>query len=193
MARGLGCLFFFVVLGWLALEVWTYVAASRFLNTHFEATVGSGGYLIVLLWIALSLVVAIKLGRWHLTKVMPGVLNGSAGRHVVGVLGAVLLGLPGLLSDIPGLLLLLPPVQSLLGKLGAAVMAVIVKRSMGKMMGGGFPGGGFPGGGFPGGSFPGGNPFAGGNPFPGMRPLMPDEKARFGKGGKTYETTVEKD
>ena len=188
MGRGLGCLFFFVVLGWLALEVWTYVAASRFLNTHFEATVGSGGYLIVLLWIALSLVVAIKLGRWHLTKVMPGVLNGSAGRHVVGVLGAVLLGLPGLLSDIPGLLLLLPPVQSLLGKLGAAVMAVIVKRSMGKMMGGGFPGGGFPGG-----SFPGGNPFAGGSPFPGMRPLMPDEKARFGKGGKTYETTVEKD
>jgi UPF0716 protein FxsA len=178
MARGLGCLFVFVVLGWLALEVWAYVAASRFLNTHFESSVGSGGYLIVLLWIGLSLVVAIKLGRWHLSKVMPGVLNGTAGRHVVGVLGAILLGLPGLLSDLPGLLLLLPPVQSLLGKLGAAVMAVIVKRSMGKMMGGGFAGG---------------NPFAGGSPFPGMRPLMPDEKARFGKGGKTYDTTVEKD
>ena len=185
MGRGLGCLFFFFVVAWLGVEVLAYIGASRYLNTHFESTVGSGGYLIVLVWMVLSLIIAVKIGRWHLAQVMPGVLKGTAGRHVVGVLGAILLGLPGLLSDIPGLLLLLPPVQSLLGKLGAAVMAVIVKRSMGKMMGGGLPGGGFAGG------FAGG--FPGGSPFPGMKPLMPDDKARFGKPGKTYDTTVEKD
>ena len=181
MARGLGCLLLLLVVAWLGLEVLAYIGVSRFLNTHFESTIGSGGYLIVLLWMVGSLVIAIKLGRWHVAKVAPGILNGTAGKHVVGALGAILLGLPGLLSDVPGILLLLPPVQSLLGKLGTAVMAVIVKRSMGKMMGAGFPGGGFPGGGFPGGA------------FPGMKPLTPDDKARFGKPGKTYNTTIEKD
>ncbi len=175
MGRNLGCLFFFVVLAWLGVEVLAYIGASRFLNSHFETTVGSGGYLIVLAWMVVSLILAVKIGRWHLAQVMPGVLKGTAGRHVVGVLGAILLGLPGLLSDIPGLLLLLPPVQALLGKLGATVMSVIVKRSMGKMMAG-FAGG-----------------FPGGSPFPGMKPLMPDDKARFGKSGKTYDTTAEKD
>lgn len=185
MGRGIGCLFILLVIAWLGVEVLAYVGASRFINTHFESTVGSGGYFIVAVWIIISLVLAIRIGRWHASQIMPGVLKGTAGRHVVGVIGAILLGLPGLLSDIPGLLLLLPPVQSLFGKLGGAVMAVMVKRTMGKMAGGmGGLGGGFPGGAFPGG------------PFPGMQPLKPDDKARFGKPGKpgkTYDTTVEKE
>ena len=193
MVRGLGCLLLMFVMVWLGLEVLAYIGVSRFLNSHFEKTVGSGGYLIVFLWMIVSLVIAIKLGRWHVAKVAPGILNGTAGKHVVGVLGAILLGLPGLLSDVPGILLLLPPVQSLLGKLGSAVMAVVVKRSMGKMMGGAFPGGGFPAGGFPAGGFPGGIFPNKARPFPGMKPLMPDDKVRLGKPGKTYDTTIEKD
>lgn len=182
MARGLGCLLLLFIVAWLCLEVLAYIGVSRLINSSFESTVGSGGYLIVIAWMVLSLVIAIKLGRWHVAKVAPGILNGTAGKHVVGALGAILLGLPGLLSDVPGILLLLPPVQSLLGKLGTAVMAVIVKRSMGKMIGGGFPGG-FPNVGFPGGA----------SPFPGMKPLTPDDKARFPKPGKTYDTTIEKE
>ena len=193
MVRGLGCLLLMFVMVWLGLEVLAYIGVSRFLNSHFEKSVGSGGYLIVFLWMIVSLVIAIKLGRWHVAKVAPGILNGTAGKHVVGVLGAILLGLPGLLSDVPGILLLLPPVQSLLGKLGSAVMAVVVKRSMGKMMGGAFPGRAFPGGGFPAGGFPGGIFPSKASPFPGMKPLVPDDKVRLGKPGKTYDTTIEKD
>lgn len=176
MARGLGCLLLLIVVAWLGLEILAYISVSRFLNAHWESTIGSGGYLIVFLWMVASLVIAIKLGRWHVAKVAPGILNGTAGKHVVGVLGAILLGLPGLLSDVPGILLLLPPVQSLFGKLGSAIMAVVVKRSLGKMMGAGLSGGAFPGG-----------------AFPGMKPLKPDDKARFAKPGKTYDTTIEKD
>ena len=188
MVRGLGCLVLMFVVVWLGLEVLAYIGVSRFLNSQFEKSVNSGGYLIVIVWMVVSLVIAIKLGRRHVGQVAPGILNGTAGKHVVGVLGAILLGLPGLLSDVPGILLLLPPVQSLFGKLGSAVMAVVVKRSMGKMMSGGFPAGGFPGAGFPGGIFP-----NKGSPFPGMKPLVPDDKVRLGKPGKTYDTTIEKD
>lgn len=180
MGRSIGCLLLFAVVAWLGLEVWTWLAISRWLNHTYESSIGSGGYLLTLGWIVVSLVVGIKLARWHLSRVMVGLMNGTAGRHILGVIGAVLLALPGFLSDIPGILLLLPPVQALLGKLGAALMASVVKRSMGKMFGGGFPGGGAAGGGFPG-------------MFPGMKPMTPDDRARFNKPGKTYDTTVEKD
>lgn len=189
MGRRIGCLVLLLLIAWLGLEVFAYIGVSRFLNHHFERYVGSGGYILVLAWIGLSLVVGYKVGRWHVARVMPGLLKGTAGGHVVGVLGAILIGLPGLLSDIPGIILLLPPVQSLFSKLGAAVMASVVKRSMGKMFGGGIPGGLPPG-------------FSG-SPFPGMKAMTPDDKALFGKAsqgkvphgkpGKTYDTTVEKD
>ncbi len=186
MGRRIGCLLLLAVLAWLGLEVWTWLALSRWLNHTYETSIGSGGYLITTGWIVVSLVVGIKLTRWHLSRVMAGLMSGTAGRHILGAVGAVLLALPGFLSDVPGLLLLLPPVQSLLGRLGAALLASVVKRSMGKMFGGGFPGG-FPGG-KPGGAagFPSG-------PFPGMKPMTPDDRARFNKPGKTYDASVEKD
>lgn len=187
MGRGIGCIFLLAVIAWLGLEVWTWLALSQWLNRTFASDIGSGGYLLTTGWIVLGLVIGIKLARFHISRVMVGLMNGTAGRHVLGATGAIFLALPGFLSDIPGILLLLPPVQAVLGKLGAAILASVVKRSIGKMFGGG-GGGGFPGG-FPGGGKGPGIP----GPFPGMQPMKPDDRARFNKPSKTYDTTVEKD
>ncbi len=192
LTRGLGCLLLLAVIAVIGVEVIVFYEASRWLNRTFESAIGSGGWLICLIWTIAALMVGIRLGRYHVSRIMVGMLNGTAGRHLVGLIGAVLLGLPGLLTDIPGILLLLPPIQIWLGRLGAKVMASVVKRTMGKMMGGGFPGmaGGFPGmgGGFPGmgaGGFPG--------RFPGMQPMKPDDRTRFPKPGKTYDTTADRE
>lgn len=192
MGRSIGCILLLAVVAWLGLEVWTWLAISQGLNRAFASDIGSGGYLLTSGWIVITLIIGIKLARFHISRVMVGLMNGTAGRHVLGAAGGVLLALPGFLSDIPGILLLLPPIQALLGTLGAAILASVVKRSMGKLFGGGgFSGGGA--GGFPGGS-PGGGAGPGiPGPFPGMKPLTPDDKARFNKPGKTYDTTVEKD
>lgn len=187
MMRGLGCLFFLFVIAWLGVEGIVLYETAVWMNHHWESAIGTGGWIICVGWTIAALLIGIKLGRWHLARIMSGLLNGTAGKHVIGLGGAVLLAIPGLLSDIPGILMLLPPVQILLGRLGKAVVAVIIKRTMGKMMGGMAAGmaGGFPGG-FPG--MPGG-----GGPFPGMRPMSPDERAQFPKQIKTIDTTAEKD
>ncbi len=179
MGRGLGCLLVLAVIAWLGLEVIAWLLLSRLLNHLFETSIGSGGYLLTIGWMVLSLVVGIKLARYHISRVMGGLMNGTAGRHVLGAAGAILLALPGFISDVPGLLLLLPPVQTMLSRMGAAILASVVKRSMGKLFGGGFPGAQLGAG--------------SSGPFPGMKPMTPDDRARFGKPGKTYDATVEKD
>ena len=80
MGRRIGCLVLLLLIAWLGLEVLAYIGVSRFLNHHFERYVGSGGYIIVLGWIVVSLVVALKVGRWHVARVMPGLLKGTCGR-----------------------------------------------------------------------------------------------------------------
>ncbi len=186
MGRAFGCLFLLAFLAWFALEIIVFAAVSGWMNRHWETYIGSGGWFICLGWTVLTVILGIKLARWHLTRVMSGILTGTAGRHLIGVAGAVLLALPGLLSDIPGLLLLLPPVQRALGRLGGAVMASVMKRTMGKMMAGGMGPGGF-------GGMAGMAGMMGAGPFPGMQPMKPDEMARFPKRPKTIDTTVEKD
>jgi hypothetical protein len=117
-------------------------------------------------------------------------LDGTIGRRLIGIIGGILLAFPGFVSDVPGLLFSLPPVQILLGRLGAAIAASVAKRTIGGMFrgAGGFPGSGFPGGGMPGippGMFPKG--------FPGLKP---DDSLPFGRppGGapKTYDVEPEK-
>jgi UPF0716 family protein affecting phage T7 exclusion len=126
-------------------------------------------------------VVGGRIVKYHVAQVIPTLLVGKAGRHVVGAIGGVLLAIPGLISDIPGLLLLFPPVQAVLGNLGNALVASIIKRSMGKMFGGGAS------------PFGGGAPFPGGpSLFPGMTPRA-DDQAAFPRRGKVIDTVAEKD
>jgi UPF0716 protein FxsA len=94
-----------------------------------------------------------------------------------------MVAMPGLLSDMLGLLLLLPPVQLALGRVGNAVVASVAKRAMGGMMGGA------------GGGLFGAFGKMGGSPFPGMQPRgfpgKPDD--RVVRKPKIIDTTVEKD
>ena len=188
MGKGLGCLALLALVAWIGVELIVFYEATVWMNRHWESAIGSGGWIICVVWTVAALVVGIKLGKWHAARIMGGLLNGTAGRHVLGLIGAALLAIPGLISDVFGVLLLLPVVQRLFSKVGAAVVAAVVKRTMGKMMGGGGMAGfgGMGGMQFPGGGFPGG-------PFPGMKPMTPDDRARFPKPAKTIDVAPEKD
>jgi len=169
-------------LTWLALEVLTYVYVSRGLGQLIYHD-PSSGYVPAALLIVVALIAGIKIAKTSITQIMPSFLAGGAGRHVMAALGGVLLAIPGFITDIPGLLLLLPPVQRGLGSLGQKILAAVVQRQM-KTMFGGKAGtnpfaGGMP---FPGGGFPGG-------PFPGMAPRV-DESIR--RAPKTYTVNPEK-
>jgi UPF0716 family protein affecting phage T7 exclusion len=189
MAKGLGCLVLLAAVAWIGVELIVYYEATVLLNRQFEASIGSGGWVICVVWTVLMLVIGVKLAKAHLPLIMAGLLTGTAGRHLIAVIGAILLAIPGLLSDVFGLLLLFPPVQILLGKLGTKLVSSISRFAMQRAMGGaGGPfAGGFPGGGFPGGGFPGGA-------FPGMKQMTPDDRARFPtkKPGKIIDVTPEK-
>lgn len=163
MGRGLGCLGLLLVFGALCVELWGFLVVREWMDD----TLGP-----ILLVIAISYIGA-RIAIAHGRQLPLDLLAGKAGRRLVGVIGGALLAFPGFISDIPGLLFLLPPVQIALGGLGQRIAMSLLRNAMGKMM----PGGGFPGGmgGFPGG------------PFPGMQP---DE--RFRKPTKTIDTTVEK-
>lgn len=187
MGKGIGCVALLALAAWMGVELIVYYQVIVWMNRHWESAIGSGGWILCLGWTVVALIAGFKIGRWHAARIMGGLLNGTAGRHVLGLIGAVLLAIPGLLSDIPGLLLLLPPIQRLFGRVGAAVVSSVVKRTMGKMMGGAAGGmSGLGGMQFPGGGFPGG-------PFPGMKPMTPDDRARFPKPAKTIDVAPEKD
>jgi UPF0716 family protein affecting phage T7 exclusion len=81
----------------------------------------------------IAAVIGVKLAKWHGGRVVQGFLLGTAGRHAIGALGGVLIVLPGVGSDLLGILLLLPPVQALFGRAGNLIMAAIVRRQMAKM------------------------------------------------------------
>lgn len=182
MKAKFGCLLGLLLIGAMSVELWFFLvlATDRWVQERITVL----GLVIAL---ALALFVGIKLARRNGGRIMAGLLTGGAGPALVGTIGGVLLAFPGFLSDIPGILLLLPPVQRLFGALATKVAMSIARNAMSKMMGGGgFPGmppGGFPGGfpGMPPGGFPGG-------PFPGMKP---DDRVR--RPPRTIDTTVEKD
>lgn len=188
MSKGLGCLVLLALVAWIGVEVIVFYEASVWMNRHWESAIGSGGWILCVVWTVVAIIIGVKLGKWHAARIMGGVLNGTAGRHVLGLIGAVLVAVPGLISDVFGVVLLLPPVQRVFSRFGALVVAAVVKRTMGKMMGGGGMAGfgGMGGMQFPGGGFPGG-------PFPGMKPMTPDDRARFPKPAKTIDVAPEKD
>lgn len=171
--RVLGCLGVLLVLAGIAAEVAAYIVVSRWLKANVD-WVGSG-YLEAAILIVCTTWLGVVMAKRHLAKLpaafmgsMMGQDRGAAGRHLVGLVGAILLALPGLLSDVIGLLLLLPPIQGLLSGLGQRVLAGIVRQQLQRM--------------------------GGGMPFPGMAPrgsLTPDD--RIPRGPRTYDTVAEKE
>ena len=101
-------------------------------------------------------IVGFVLVKWRAKALPQALMSGELGPAAAGVLGGILMLIPGFVTGFCGALLQLPPVQKVFGKTAATVIQVLIRNAMSRMGGGGFPGG-FPGaggkGGFPGGSF----------------------------------------
>ncbi|MEM9863028.1 MAG: FxsA family protein, partial [Myxococcota bacterium] len=78
-----------------------------------------------------------------------GVLDG-----VLLLVGGIFLVTPGVLTDVVGLSLLIPPIRRIISATIRRRTEAAVAQGRVQVFHGGFPGAGFPGGGFPGG-FPG--------------------------------------
>lgn len=169
-----GCLAILLVIAALAVELWVVLLVIGWAKDVLGP----------LMAVAATTLIGVVVIRRQLAVLPQSMLDGSIGRRLIGLIGGILLVFPGFVSDVPGLLLALPPVQMLFGRLGAAIAASFAKRAIGGMfsgMGGGMPGGGFTG--IPPGMFPKG--------FPGLKP---DEQLPFGRPGappKTYDVKPE--
>ena len=140
-------LFLGAVIAWTVLEIWVVVV----LADVFREPLG-----VILTAFILSFI-GYKLVRRQASGLPLAMMDGSIGRRVVGLLGAILLTLPGYVSGLIGIILLLPPVQVVFANVAGTIFQTMAKRTMEHMAkGGGFPGGGFARGGFPGAGFPGG-------------------------------------
>lgn len=172
--RRFGCLGILLFLGLLTVEFYGLLVVIGWLKNDIFAA---------LLIMAGMTVVGVKLAQFHAKRLPQALLSGQGGGRLIALIGALLIVVPGFITDVIGLILQVPLVQRMFSKLGMALAASLVKRAMGGGLGKGFPGG-FPGGGFPGGAFPGG-------PFPGMKP---DDRITTGKPGpKTYDVQPDKD
>lgn len=173
--RRFGCLGILLFIALLTLEFYGVLVVIGWLKNDVFATI---------MILAVMTVVGIKLAQFHARRLPQALLSGQGGGRLIALIGALLIVVPGFISDVIGLILQIPLVQRLFSKVGMVLAASLVKRAMGGGLGKGFPGG-FPGAGFPGG-FPGG-------PFPGMKP---DERITNGKPGgqpKTYDVKPDKD
>ncbi len=184
--RRFGCLGILLVIALLCVEFYVLLVVMDLMKDILAP---------ILILIVLS-VVGVKVMQFHIKRLAPSFVTGQVGARLIGVLGGLLLVVPGFITSVIGLLLQLPPIQRLFSRFGMILAASLAKRAMsgalGKNFPGGFPGGGFPLGGFPG--FPGGAFPPGG--FPGLKPdeRMPLGKPTLGKGGpKTYDVEPDKD
>lgn len=184
--RGIGCLGILLVIALLSVEFYVLLVVMGWMQDILGP---------ILILIVMS-VVGVKVMQFHIKRLAPSFVTGQIGGRLIGVLGGLLLVIPGFITDLIGLLLQVPLVQKLFSRFGMMLAASLAKRAMGGALGksfsGGFPGGGFPMGGFPG--FPGGAFPPGG--FPGLKPdeRMPMGKPTLGNGGpKTYDVEPDKD
>ncbi len=194
LARGGGMialLVIVVVAAWTAMEIWVYLLVAHRMNDYLWP---------ILIQVAIS-IVGVNRVRAHIrmitnqapdkesfqTGMFAAFVANRAGRHIAGIIGGAMMVVPGFVSDALGLLLVLPGLNQVAGKLGNLVIGAVVRASLARMGMGGFPGGGFPGG-FPGGGFP-GVPRGMGK-FPGF-PGKPDDRRNYGP-PKIIDTKPEK-
>lgn len=168
--RRFGCLGILLFIALLTLEFYGVLVVIGWLKNDIFATI---------MILAVMTVVGVKLAQFHARRLPQALLSGQGGGRLIALIGALLIVVPGFITDVIGLILQIPFVQRLFSKVGMVLAASLVKRAMGGGLGKGFPGG-FPGGGFPGG------------PFPGMKP---DDRITTGKSGgpKTYDVKPDKD
>ena len=189
--RRFGCLAVLFVLALLSVELYVLLLVMGWMKDVL------GPILIV----CALIFVGVKIVQFHLKRLGPSFVTGQIGGRIIGLIGGLLVAVPGFITSVIGLLLQIPLVQKMFSRIGMVLAASIMKRALGggfgKSFSGGFPGGGFPGG-FPGGGFPGGFP---GNALPpgGFPGLKPDERLPLGKPTlgkskpKTYDVQPDKD
>ena len=156
--RALGCLFLLFVLAVMTGEVFLII----WLGGVAEPI---GGMLtIIILTVALSFI-GFKLAKYRGKQIPQAMLSGQIGKAAGGMVGAILMTIPGLVTGAIGLLLQLPPIQAMLSGIMHKVFLAFTASAMKKMGSMGGKGGMGGMGGFPGGA-PGGaggaNPFGGG-------------------------------
>ncbi|MDQ0963194.1 UPF0716 protein FxsA [Streptomyces sp. B4I13] len=97
--------------GWLVLEIWLLTLVAG-------AASGLVVFLLLVAGVVLGAVVIKRAGRRAFRNLNEALQRGTApsrGGNGLMMLGGLLLMIPGLLSDVAGLLLLLPPVQKAVG------------------------------------------------------------------------------
>ena len=176
--RRFGCLAVLFVIALLSVEFYVLLLVMDWMKDIL-------GPIIIL--IVLS-VIGVKIMQFHLKRLGPSFVTGQIGGRIIGLIGGLLVVIPGFITTIIGLLMQIPLVQKMFSRIGMMLAASIMKRALGggfgKSFSGGFPGGGFPGGALPPGGFPG---------------LKPDERLPLGKPTlgkskpKTYDVQPDKD
>lgn len=165
--RRLVLLLLLLAIGLFAVEVWVYLLVAQDLAQRlFHET----EYLVPLLLIVACSVIGVRLIGRTVQQIPMALIGGSGGRLLVRLLAGMLLAFPGLATSALALLLLIPGVDRLFGKLGDKVFAAILRQQLGRMMG----------------SAPGSSPLAG--MFGGMAPRSGPRPS----GPRTYDTTAEK-
>ncbi|OIJ65572.1 FxsA family membrane protein [Streptomyces mangrovisoli] len=100
---------------WLVLEIWLLILVAG-------ATSGFVVFLLLVAGFVLGSVVIKRAGRRAFRNLNEALQRGgtpsSSGGNGLMMLGGLLLMIPGLISDAVGLLLLIPPVQKVVGRLG---------------------------------------------------------------------------
>ena len=171
--RRFGCLAVLFVIALLSVEFYVLLLVMDWMKDIL-------GPIIIL--IVLS-VVGVKIMQFHLKRLGPSFVTGQIGGRVIGLIGGLLVVIPGFITTVIGLLMQIPLVQKTFSRIGMMLAASIMKRALsggfGKSFSGGFPGGALPPGGFPG--------------------LIPDERLPLGKPTlgkskpKTYDVQPDKD
>jgi UPF0716 family protein affecting phage T7 exclusion len=127
--------------------------------------------------VALS-IIGFKVVGMHVRRLPAAFMSGAIGPRLIGLLGGMLLVLPGFLTAVLGAALQIPLLQRWFGSIGSKLAGALSRYAFSNGMGPLARMGGFPG------TSPGG--------FPGMFPqLKPDESLRTGP--RTYDTTAESD
>ncbi len=128
-------------------------------------------------------VVGFKVVGMHVKRLPTSFVSGTVGPRLIGLVGGMLLVLPGFLTAVVGALLQIPLLQRWCGGFGAKLAGALTRQLMGGGLGraGGLGGMGGMGG------------FGAMGGFPGMFPrLKPDEQVRNSP-PRTYDTTAERD
>jgi UPF0716 family protein affecting phage T7 exclusion len=150
----------------LALELWVLLEVMHLVKDVL-------GPLLAL--VVLS-VIGFKVVGMHVRRLPAAFISGAIGPRLIGLVGGVLLVIPGFLTAVLGAFLQIPLLQRWCGGIGSRLAGSLSRYAQGSGMG---PLAGM-----------GGFPSTGG--FPGMFPrLKPDEQLRTGP--RTYDTTAERD